>query len=303
VQLKSDSAGQWAGRILKGVGGFYYVLDDAGTVHECKARGRFRLEGITPLPGDMVRFSPQKDSYGFIEEILPRRNELKRPRVANIDIAAIVASAHKPLVDKLLCDKLVIHLKRAGIRPLLVINKCDVAAPEAVDALEAEYRNVCPIVRVSAFSGEGLPALKAALSGCCTCFAGQSATGKSSLLNALFPHLSLETGGLSRKVDRGRHTTRHAELMVLDDFSGTVVDTPGFSFLEPESIQPEELGALYSDFESHASGCRFTGCLHDKEPGCGVKEAVLKGIISEGRYQRYLTILKELQEMKEKRYD
>ena len=303
MRLKSDSAEQYTGRILKGVGGFYYVLDDKGAVHECKARGRFRLDGTTPLPGDMVRFSMQKDSYGFIEEILPRRNELKRPRVANVDMVAIVVSAQKPQVEKLLCDKLIVHLKRAGIRPLLVINKCDVAAPEAVDALEAEYRGVCPVVRVSALSGEGLSELKAALSGCCTCFAGQSAVGKSSLLNALFPHLSLETGGLSRKVDRGRHTTRHAELIVLDDFSGTVVDTPGFSFLEPESIEPGELGALYSDFEDHASRCRFNGCLHDKEPDCGVKEAVLKGIISEGRYQRYLTILKELQELKEKRYD
>lgn len=303
MRLKSDSEGQYTGRILKGVGGFYYVLDDTGAVHECKARGRFRLDGTTPLPGDIVCFSTQKDSYGFIEEIMQRRNELKRPRVANVDMVAIVVSAQKPQADKLLCDKLIVHLKRAGIRPLLVINKCDAAAPEAVDALEAEYRGVCPVVRVSALSGEGLPELKAALSGCCTCFAGQSAVGKSSLLNALFPRLSLETGGLSRKVDRGRHTTRHAELIVLDDFSGTVVDTPGFSFLEPESIEPEELGALYSDFEDHASRCRFNGCLHDKEPDCGVKEAVLKGMISEGRYQRYLTILEELQEMKEKRYD
>jgi ribosome biogenesis GTPase len=303
VRLKSDNAVQYTGRILKGVGGFYYVLDDAGAVHECKARGRFRLDGTTPLPGDMVRFSTQKDSYGFIEEILPRRNEMKRPRVANVDMVAIVVSAQKPQADKLLCDKLIVHLKQAGIRPLLVINKCDVAAPEAVDALEAEYRGICPVVRVSAMSGEGLSELKAALSGCCTCFAGQSAVGKSSLLNALFSHLSLETGGLSRKVDRGRHTTRHAELIVLDDFSGMVVDTPGFSFLEPESIEPEELGSLYSDFVDHASRCRFNGCLHDKEPDCGVKEAVSKGIISEGRYQRYLTILKELQEMKEKRYD
>jgi ribosome biogenesis GTPase len=243
---------QYTGRILKGVGGFYYVLDDAGAVHECKARGRFRLDGTTPLPGDMVRFSTQKDSYGFIEEILPRRNEMKRPRVANVDMVAIVVSAQKPQADKLLCDKLIVHLKQAGIRPLLVINKCDVAAPEAVDALEAEYRGICPVVRVSAMSGEGLSELKAALSGCCTCFAGQSAVGKSSLLNALFSHLSLETGGLSRKVDRGRHTTRHAELIVLDDFSGMVVDTPGFSFLEPESIEPEELGSLYSDFVDDA---------------------------------------------------
>ena len=188
------------------------MLDDAGAVHSYPQA--FRLDGTTPLPGDMVRFSTQKDSYGFIEEILPRRNEMKRPRVANVDMVAIVVSAQKPQADKLLCDKLIVHLKQAGIRPLLVINKCDVAAPEAVDALEAEYRGICPVVRVSAMSGEGLSELKAALSGCCTCFAGQSAVGKSSLLNALFSHLSLETGACP-----GRWTGRHhAELIVRTTF-------------------------------------------------------------------------------------
>jgi ribosome biogenesis GTPase len=285
------------------VGGFYYVLDNVGFVHECKARGRFRIDGMTPLPGDMVSFSPEAEAYGFIEEILPRRNELKRPRVANVDMVAIVVSAQKPIVDKLLCDKLIIHLKRAGIRPLLVINKCDAASLETIAALVSEYASACPVVCVSAATGEGLADLKAELCGRCTCFAGQSAAGKSSLLNALFPHLTLETGGLSKKVDRGRHTTRHAELMVLDGFTGTVVDTPGFSFLEPESIMPEELGALYDDFEMPMRQCRFAGCLHDKEPDCGVKEAVNQGIVNKDRYQRYLTILKELQEMKEKMYD
>ena len=303
MQLKSNEDMGLTGRILKGVGGFYYVLDDSGAVHECKARGRFRIDGMTPLPGDMVSFSPQTDTYGFIEEILPRRSELKRPRAANVDMVAIVVSAQKPLVDKLLCDKLIIHLNRAGIRPLLVINKCDVATPESMAALRTEYASACPVVCVSAATGEGLPALKAELSGRCTCFAGQSAAGKSSLLNALFPHLSLETGGLSKKVDRGRHTTRHAELIIMEDFTGTVLDTPGFSFLEPESIQPEELGALYNDFGRHALQCRFACCLHDKEPDCGVKEAVDQGIVNKDRYQRYLTILKELQEMKEKMYD
>ncbi len=291
------------GRILKGVGGFYYVLDDEEKIHECKARGRFRIDGMTPLPGDFVSFSITEGSAGFIEEILPRKNELKRPRVSNVDMVAIVVSVYKPAVDKLLCDKLIIYAKRSGIRPLLVINKCDAADSGAVEDLFSEYRNVCTSLCVSAATGEGLDALKENLAGWCTCFAGQSATGKSSLLNALFTGLSLETGGLSRKVDRGRHTTRHAELMVLQGFSGTVVDTPGFSFLEAEDIQPSELCAMYDDLNVYAHQCRFVGCLHDKEPQCSVKDAVAEGLVSKGRYQRYLTILKELQEAKEKRYD
>jgi ribosome biogenesis GTPase len=303
VQLKSNNAPALTGRILKGVGGFYYVMDEAGATHECKARGRFRIDGLTPLPGDMVSFSPQAGSSGFIEEILPRKNELKRPRVSNVDMVAIVVSAGKPAVDKLLCDKLIVHARLARVQPLLVVNKCDLATDEQVGALLAEYRDVCPLVRVSAVTGEGLPVLKEHLAGHCTCLAGQSAAGKSSLLNALFPRLSLETGGLSKKVDRGRHTTRHAELMTPEDFSGTVVDTPGFSFLEPDGMLPEQLSACYDDLDRYARNCRFIGCVHDREPQCGVKDAVREGLVSEARYRRYLTLLKELQEMKEKKYD
>ncbi len=278
------------------------MLDDSEHTHECKARGRFRNDGMTPLPGDFVSFSVSAGS-GFIEEILPRKNELKRPRVANVDMIAIVLSAHKPPADKLLCDKLIIYAKMSGIKPLLVINKCDAADNAYVAALREEYNGVCSSVCVSAASGEGLDLLKEELAGRCTCFAGQSATGKSSLLNALFSGLTLETGGLSKKVDRGRHTTRHAELMVLEGFSGTVVDTPGFSFLEANDIQPTELSALYDDIGAYAQQCRFVGCVHDREPQCGVKEAVASGQINESRYQRYLTILKELQDAKEKKYD
>ncbi len=291
------------GRILKGVGGFYYVLDVNEKTHECKARGRFRNDGMTPLPGDFVRFSISEGCSGLIEEILPRKNELKRPRVVNVDMIAIVVSVYKPPVDKLLCDKLIIYAKKSNIQPVLVINKCDAVDSQEVEELQSEYRNVCPSLCVSAATGEGLDALKSYLAGCCTCFAGQSATGKSSLLNALFAGLSLETGGLSKKVDRGRHTTRHAELMVLQGFSGTVVDTPGFSFLEANDIQPSELCALCDDLSIYSHQCRFISCLHDKEPQCSVKAAVADGLISKDRYQRYLTILNELQEAKENKYD
>lgn len=295
--------GTLTGKILKGIGGFYYVLDDRRNVYECKARGRFRKDGIVPLPGDIVQFAPQGRSSGFIDEIMPRKNEMKRPRVSNVDMVAIVASAQKPAVDRLLCDKLIIYAKRAGIQPLLVVNKCDVAKPDYVRSLCEEYKNVCPTVCVSAATGEGIEALRAFLDSRCTCFAGQSATGKSSLLNALFPKLSLDTGGLSKKVDRGRHTTRQAELLLLDDFSGTVVDTPGFSFLETVKMEPERLCDYCDDMNGFASQCRFGSCLHENEPQCGVKDAVRQGLINQDRYQRYLMILKELKEMRGKEYD
>ena len=216
-------------------------------------------------------------------------------------MVAIVVSAQKPVADKLLCDKMIVYANIAGVRPLQIINKCDVADAQHISALAAEYQDICPIVRVSAETGEGLVELKEHLSDKCTCFAGQSATGKSSILNALFPKLSLNTGGLSKKVDRGRHTTRHAELMILEGFSGVVVDTPGFSFLETDEMLPEQLSAFYDDISRFAVKCRFVGCLHDREPDCAVKEAVSEGLIHEGRYQRYLTILKELQDLKEKK--
>lgn len=291
------------GKILKGVGGFYYVLDAEGRIHESKARGRFRKDGITPLPGDNVDFVLEDGSYGFIEEILPRRNELTRPRVANVDMTAIVVSANKPKIDALLCDKLLVSIKKQGIKPLMLINKCDTADEELIVAIEREYHDACYTLRVSAKTGQGIDVLKQQLAGKCTCFAGQSAAGKSSILNALFSGLNLQTGGLAKKTDRGKHTTRHAELLLLDGFSGTVVDTPGFSFFDNADILPESLCDYYDDMSPYANTCRFTSCLHADEPDCSVKDALGKGKINHNRYERYRIILKELQEKRARQYD
>lgn len=291
------------GKIIKGVGGFYYVLDSCGNIHECKAAGRFRKDGIIPLPGDNVRFAAQENSYGFIEEIEKRRNEMHRPRVANIDMAAIIVSAEKPNIDYLLCDKLLISIKKAEIEPLMIINKCDVAQEKRAESIQNEYSNACKTIRVSAVNKEGLDYLKQQLAGKCTCFAGQSAAGKSSILNALFSSLDLKTGGMSKKTDRGKHTTRHAELLLLDDFSGTVVDTPGFSLFDTADILPEQLYQYYDDIVPYADECKFSSCLHEKEPQCKVIEAVNQGKINKNRYQRYLQILKEVKEKRKKRYD
>lgn len=287
------------GKIIRGVGGFYYISDSEGRIHECRARGIFRKKGITPLIGDNVYFSVG----GFIEEIGVRKNELKRPRVANIDLAAIVVSAEKPEIDYMLCDKLLIHIKSANIRPLLIINKCDAADTDCIEKISNEYKNACETVRVSASTGMGLKDLSKALSGSCTCMAGQSAAGKSSILNALSPGLKLETGGLSRKTDRGIHTTRTARLLTIEGISGTIVDTPGFSALEALQIPPEQLSAYYDDMLYFSGRCRFSMCVHENEPDCAVKEAVKHNMLSSTRYERYLEILKEIKEMRLTRYD
>lgn len=291
------------GKILKGVGGFYYVLDENNVIHECKARGRFRKDGVTPLPGDNVDFALEDGSYGFIEEIEPRKNELTRPRIANIDMAAIVVSATKPKIDYMLCDKLLVSINKVGIKPLLIINKCDTATEKQIEAIQCEYDNACDTLLVSAVTKDGLDQLKQKLSSCCTCFAGQSAAGKSSILNALFPDLDLATGGLSKKTARGKHTTRHAELLLLNDFSGTVVDTPGFSFFDNADIAPEELYQYYNDILPYTGQCKFSSCVHADEPVCSVKDALRQGKINNNRYQRYLELLKELQEKRLRQYD
>ena len=289
------------GVILKGIGGFYYVKAEE-TVYECRAKGIFRLEGVKPIPGDRVVFSPPTDtSLGSVDEILPRRNQLVRPAVANVDLLLIVVSAKKPKADLLLVDKLLAYAYVQNIPAALVVNKCDTDG-EARRLIEEEYRGSgAGVLCVSAKTGEGLNGLMDLMTGKCTCLAGQSAVGKSSLLNAISPGISLETGGLSKKTDRGRHTTRHAELYDLKVIDGVAVDTPGFSILECAELEPEELTRAYREFDG--AGCRFSGCLHWNEPDCGVKERVEQQTIPKGRYERYLELLQELRKRRERQYD
>ena len=287
------------GIILKGIGGFYYVKCGE-EIYECRARGKFRLDGIKPIPGDIAEVTPPTEvSGGYVEDILPRRNQLVRPAVANLDMLLIVLSAKKPKPDFLLCDKLLIYAKYNNIPCAIVVNKCDSGKP---DDIIRQYAGCgAEVITISAQTGQGMDELKELIRGKCVCLAGQSAVGKSSIVNAISPGLMLDTGGLSKKTDRGRHTTRHSELLYIKECDATVIDTPGFSVLECVEIEPEELSQYYSEFRW--KDCRFTECLHHKEPDCAVKKQLEEGEIPPERYERYKELLLKLIERKENMYD
>lgn len=289
------------GLLLKGVGGFYTVLTPQSEEVTCQARGRFRREGLSPVCGDRVLFERQQEGHAAIVEVLPRRNVLLRPQVANIDQIVIVLSVSAPKPDLLLCDKLLLQAAPLGIEPLLALNKCDEADDRAVELIRAEYAPHYRTLTLSAHTGEGVDALRAELEGKVSCFAGQSAVGKSSLLNALLPELHLPVGDLARKTERGRHTTRHAELWPYR--GGAVLDTPGFSLLELSALTQETLDGAYREFGDAPSRCRFAACSHRTEPGCAVRELVEKGLISRGRYARYVELLLQFEELRRHIYD
>lgn len=288
------------GRIIRGVGSFYTVRTADETEFTCRARGRFRREHLVPTVGDMIAFTAQPDGAYAIERILPRKNELVRPPVSNIDQLVIVAAASAPKPDLLLIDKLLIACAQKGVRPLLVLNKIDERDDAVVSAFLADYA-AFTVLPVSSHTGEGMNALREALAGKVSCFAGQSAVGKSSLLNALLPSLSLEVGGLARKTERGRHTTRRAELWPF--CGGAVLDTPGFSLLETDMLDQEALNGCYPEFTDAPSRCRFAACTHTAEPDCAVKALLAAGALPRGRYERYCTLLAEIHERRKHQYD
>ena len=289
------------GRILQGIGSFY-TIESEGVCYTCKARGRFRKQKISPLVGDLVEFIPPEndDSEGFIEEILPRTSELKRPPIANIDLIFITVAAASPDPDLLLVDRLLVLAHQARIEARIVINKSDLS-PDSVKEIRDQYeRSGYTVYSVCAREKQGIEQLIDAAQGRIIAFAGQSAVGKSSLMNCLCPGLELETGEVSR-IERGRHTTRKAQLFHTD--FGYLADTPGFSLLELDAADPETLKDFYPELVPYEGQCRFLSCQHLNEPDCAVKAAVKNGVLSAERMERYRLLHDELKEKWGKRYD
>ena len=289
------------GVIIKGVGGLYYARGEDGGTHVLRARGIFRRRHITPMVGDRVRFTPgQGEEHGWVEEILPRESQLVRPPVANVRYLVIVL-APAPAPDYLLIDTLIAMALRQGIRPALVVNKCDLDGG-TYEAVRSDYAGLgAPLLAVSALSGQGMDGLRSLLASGVCCLAGQSGVGKSTLLCAA-TGLRLQTGEISQKIHRGRHTTRHAELLFSGEYR--VLDTPGFSLLELwEGLEPIRLKEYYPEFASYEGQCRFSPCYHLSEPGCAVLKAARTGEISQARLERYHLLLKKAQEAWRNRYD
>ena len=289
------------GVIVKGIGGFYYTQTKDGQIYTLRARGIFRKEKITPLVGDNVLFTPGTgEEEWWIDRILPRKNVLIRPPVANIS-ALIIVIAPKPQPDLLMIDSLMIEARRQNIPPVLVINKADLK-PDLCQAYREQYAGTGDLLVItSAKSGQGLEALAKILKLGICCFAGQSGVGKSSLVSAV-TGIQLETGEISRKIARGKHTTRHAELHILNDYH--VLDTAGFSLLsQAEPEDPVLLQDYYPEFTPYLGKCRFQPCYHHSEPGCAVLEAGDDGLIANERIMRYHQLLENAKEAWKGRYE
>lgn len=285
------------GIIIKGIGGFYYVEAD-GEIYECKARGVFRKSGIKPLAGDRVRISINDNAENTIDEISERSSVLVRPPVANVDRLFIVSSVCEPKPVLLIIDRMTALAVNQGIEPVVVFTKNDL---ESADEYIEIYRKAgIKAFSVSCVNGEGVEDVKEALKGHISAFCGNSGVGKSSLLNAIDPELGLKTGEISDKLGRGRHTTRHSELFKVE--GGYVADTPGFSSFETDETEPilkDDLPYAFKEFEKYIGQCKFTSCLHTKDKGCRIIQAVEEGDIPTSRHESYCFMMEQAKNIKE----
>lgn len=284
------------GKIIKGIGGFYYVhAENAGT-YECRAKGIFRKDKRKPLVGDNVEISVQDEEkkLGNVDVLLPRKNELIRPAVANVDQALVVFAISSPKPNLNLLDRFLISMDQQGIPVKICFNKSDLAEEDELDALARIYENCgCQVFFTSVAKRSGLKDIEGLLTGKTTVVAGPSGVGKSSLTNYLQPEASMEVGEVSKKIDRGRHTTRHTELIWIKEDT-YFLDTPGFSSLYLQNMQKEELHSYFPEFRPYEDQCRFQGCMHISEPDCRVKQALEEGKIHPSRYENYIQMEEEL---------
>ncbi|MDR1701301.1 MAG: ribosome small subunit-dependent GTPase A [Sporomusaceae bacterium] len=283
------------GRVVKTYNSYYYV-DTGGERVACRLRGRFKQERFSLVVGDEVIFAKTGSGEGIIEKILPRHSLLKRPAVANVDQALLVFAAANPDLNPALLDQFLVLAEQSRLDIIICINKADLAVPTALAELAAKYRGIgYQILFTSTKDGRGLAELKASLQNKISVFSGPSGVGKSSLLNLIEPGFNLQTGQVSQKIGRGKHTTRFAELFRLAG-GAFVVDTPGFSFTEFDDFTATELAYYFPEFEPFLPGCKFNTCLHLSEPGCQVKQAVADRLILAERYASYVDILQKIKE-------
>lgn len=293
------------GKIIKGIAGFYYVHDGHEKIYECRAKGIFRSRGIKPVVGDNVEFTvlDEGKAEGSIEEILPRKNVLVRPASANVDQALVVFAITQPEPNLNLLDRFLIMMEAQEVPVTICFNKTDLGEAERQEEYRKTYEAAgYPVLFVSSREERGVEKIREVLRGKTTILAGPSGVGKSSLTNQLLPQAAMETGSISEKIKRGKHTTRHAELFCVEE-NTYLCDTPGFSSMYLEEIESEKLKYYFPEFEPFADACRFQAdCVHIGEPVCGIKDALARGNLSESRYENYKILYQELKEKERRRY-
>lgn len=284
------------GKIIKGIAGFYYVNDGRNHIYECKAKGIFRNRKIKPLVGDNVEFTilDEEEKEGNIDAILSRSNELIRPAVANVDQALIVFAVANPEPNLNLLDRFLVMMGIQDVPVIICFNKLDLGGEELVEKYRSIYQAAGYEVHfMSAYEDIGMEGMRKILRGKTSVLAGPSGVGKSSLTNIIQPQAAMETGDISRKIQRGRHTTRHSQLFFVEE-NTYVMDTPGFSSMFIDSLEPDQLKDYFPEFARYEDGCKFLGCVHVGERVCGVKEALVNGCLSRSRYDNYILMYEDL---------